>query len=444
MAYVLETRGDLDDAMQLYHQSLESDEALGNVRGTSATLHQMAGVLVMRGELDGALQLYQQSLTIKEALGDVQGKAVTLISLAQLLSDRGEHAVAVQHAQESLRLFEHLGVTREIAQVRAILARLVAASSDAPAAPDPTPSQLAQALVAATTSALRGEIDTAALRAELAGLVVDDALAAYIAALIHSLDRDAAAPPQLLAAAETIMAASSPAERASVLNGVANVADLLGDGETELVARERAIAALREAGDDRDTLVRLSVQLYNLAMQHQQRDDFAAAVPLLEEVVALDERTDHPDLASDRATLEAVRRRAAGAPDPALRDVITAWRDGTRDADGLAVLLNDVCQHVVAVMRGANAAAREALAQDLALLRAARPLAIPGANDFLHLLQLWLRDEPGMAVQRERLRASLPSEVSEALRAMQRDIVGIDADEASADEAKQEERDDGE
>jgi hypothetical protein len=64
MAGVLVTRGDLDGAMRLYEQSLAIEESLGDVRGTSATLHQMAGVLVTRGDLDGAMRLYEQSLAI--------------------------------------------------------------------------------------------------------------------------------------------------------------------------------------------------------------------------------------------------------------------------------------------------------------------------------------------------------------------------------------------
>jgi hypothetical protein len=52
MAYVLVTRGELDGAMGLYQQSLATHEALGDVQGKGATLHQMAGVLVT-GDLDG-------------------------------------------------------------------------------------------------------------------------------------------------------------------------------------------------------------------------------------------------------------------------------------------------------------------------------------------------------------------------------------------------------
>jgi hypothetical protein len=125
MAGVLVTRGDLDGAMRLYEQSLAIKESLGDVRGKSATLHQMAGVLVTRGDLDGAMRhhqgtpgrcarherhappiwhgvlvtrgdldgamrLYEQSLSIKESLGDVRGKSATLHQMAGVLVTRGD------------------------------------------------------------------------------------------------------------------------------------------------------------------------------------------------------------------------------------------------------------------------------------------------------------------------------------------------------------------
>jgi tetratricopeptide (TPR) repeat protein len=89
MAGVLVTRGRLDDAMALYEQSLALDEQLGDLRGKSATLHQMANVLDTRGRLDEATALYERSLEIEEQLGDLGGKSATLAMLGQLLVTRG-------------------------------------------------------------------------------------------------------------------------------------------------------------------------------------------------------------------------------------------------------------------------------------------------------------------------------------------------------------------
>jgi tetratricopeptide (TPR) repeat protein len=131
----------------------------------------------------------------------------------------------------------------------------------------------------------------------------------WLAALHAALDGTAEAAARLLAAAAPLLAQGSPAERASMLSGVARIADALNDPTTELEALRRAVAAQREVGDDREKLVQLSVMLYNLAQCHIRQNDYAAAEPLLAEVVALDEQTGHPDLESDREALAMVRRR---------------------------------------------------------------------------------------------------------------------------------------
>ncbi len=185
--------------------------------------------------------------------------------------------------------------------------------------------------------------------------------------------------------------------------------------------------------------MQLSVALYNLAMQLSKADDHAAAVPLLEQVVALDERTGHPDLESDRAALEAMRRRAAGQSEPGLRDRSATGATASATENQFAALLNAICAMFIDVMRDGSAEQRNELAEDLAQLRAARPLPIAGANDFLHLLQLRLRDQPGMQERAEQIAAALPAPLREALDTMERMIRGeteeADEERATADDA---------
>jgi hypothetical protein len=254
-------------------------------------------------------------------------------------------------------------------------------------------------------------------------------LHAYIAALVAALDGAPGAAVALLAAAGPLLTDGTAAEQADAMAGIANVAKQLDDPATELVARRQAISAQRAAGEERESLVSLSVMLYNLAMLHIRQDNHAAAVPLLEEVVALDQRTGHPDLESDRAALEQARR-AAGLANVTLRDAIVAWRDGGRAEDSFATLLNDICNYVVAALREGTAHDRGELAQDLAQVRAVRPLPIAGASDFLHVLQLWLRGEPEMIERAERIRAALPAALAQALSAIERMIVGEDQQDA--------------
>jgi tetratricopeptide (TPR) repeat protein len=440
MAGVLVTRGDLDGAMRLYEQSLAIQERLGDVRGTSATLHAMAGVLETRGDLDGAMRLYEQSLAIKESLGDVRGKSATLVMMAQIQFARGDHETALRNARESLRLLQAMGAAPDAAKAAEIVQQMEAALAGG-ASPQPaafTPARLVGALIGAVVRVQRGQMPAADLRADLERLSAEATLTPITTALLAALDGAADAAATLLVAAEPLLAQGAAAERADALAGIGNLAALLDDHATELRAREAAVAAFRAAGDDRQSLVNLSIALYNLAMLYARQGNHVAAVPLLEEVVALDERTGHPDLASDRAKLEEMRRHAAGLPEVSLVDVIAEWRDGDRDHEQFVNLLNLVCNLYVQTMSDGSSDQRERLAEDLAHLRAIRPLPVAGANDFLAVLQLRLRDEPGMTERAARIAATLPAQLAQALAMMDQAISGepvappADSDEQEA------------
>jgi tetratricopeptide (TPR) repeat protein len=258
------------------------------------------------------------------------------------------------------------------------------------------------------------------------------------AALLAALDSSPTAAAELYTAAAPLLTQGTPAERADALAGIGNLADRLGDAATELRARKEAVAAWRQAGDDRDILVSLSFALYNLAMAYSNQGNPAAAVPLLEEVVALDERTGHDDLESDRAALEQMRRRAAGEPEPGLREAVDAWVQGGRDEQQFASLVNAICNMYVQVMQTDSQEQRAALADDLAHVRAARPLPIAGANDFLSILQRLLRGEPELVAQALQQRAALPAALAQALDTMERMISG-EADAAPAAPAEPQE-----
>jgi tetratricopeptide (TPR) repeat protein len=440
MAGVLVTRGDLDGAMRLYEQSLAIQERLGDVRGKSATLHQMAGVLETRGDLDGAMRRYEQSLALWESLGDVRGKSATLVMMAQIQFARGDHETALRNARESLRLLQAMGAAPDAAKVAEIVQQMEAALAGG-ASPQPaafTPARLVGALIGAVVRVQRGQMPAADLRADLERLSAEATLTPITTALLAALDGAADAAATLLVAAEPLLAQGAAAERADALAGIGNLAALLDDHATELRAREAAVAAFRAAGDDRQSLVNLSIALYNLAMLYARQGNHAAAVPLLEEVVALDERTGHPDLASDRAKLEEMRRHAAGLPEVSLVDVIAEWRDGDRDHEQFVNLLNLVCNLYVQTMSDGSSDQRERLAEDLAHLRAIRPLPVAGANDFLAVLQLRLRDEPGMTERAARIAATLPAQLAQALAMMDQAISGepvappADSDEQEA------------
>ncbi|GIV93361.1 MAG: hypothetical protein KatS3mg056_2070 [Chloroflexus sp.] len=435
MANVFVTRGDLDQALELYQQSLDLTDRLGDVQGKAATLHQMANVFVTRGDLDQALELYQQSLDLKDRLGDVQGKAATLLMMAQIMFMRGDQQQALQQAYAALQTLERIGAAPDAAKAREIIAQMEAAraqASGSAAAVNVTPARLLGMLIAMVVQARGKQIHPDQVRAALTQLPPAAPWPAVRDVLLAALDGTADAASHLLAAAPPLLAQGTAAERADALAGIGNLARLLSDRATERQAREAAVAAFRTAGDDRQSLISLSIALYNLAMCYVNQGEVAAAIPLLEEVVALDERTGHPDLAQDRATLEALRRHLAGLPEPTLVEAIMAWRNGNGDEAQFVALINRICNLYVRTMREGSPAQREELANDLAELRAAPALPIPGARDFLGVLQLRLRDEPGMAERAAQIRATLPAQWVDVLERMERDVAGEPVDTSAS------------
>jgi len=439
-ASVFERLGQPEQAYQSITLAEATARETENQELLSRVYHQRATLLVTRGDLDGAMRLYEQSLAIQESLGDVRGKSATLVMMAQIQFARGDHETALRNARESLRLLQAMGAAPDAAKVAEIVQQMEAALAGG-ASPQPaafTPARLVGALIGAVVRVQRGQMPAADLRADLERLSAEATLTPITTALLAALDGAADAAATLLVAAEPLLAQGAAAERADALAGIGNLAALLDDHATELRAREAAVAAFRAAGDDRQSLVNLSIALYNLAMLYARQGNHAAAVPLLEEVVALDERTGHPDLASDRAKLEEMRRRAAGLPEVSLVDVIAEWRDGDRDHEQFVNLLNLVCNLYVQTMSDGSSDQRERLAEDLAHLRAIRPLPVAGANDFLAVLQLRLRDEPGMTERAARIAATLPAQLAQALAMMDQAISGepvalpADSDEQEA------------
>ncbi|MEH2347938.1 MAG: tetratricopeptide repeat protein [Nostoc sp.] len=109
LGYLKANRGEIEEAIALYQQSLAIKEQIGDVQGKAATLHQLGILKANRGEIEEAIALYQQSLAIFEQIGDVQGKATTLHQLGILKANRGEIEEAIALYQQSLAIFEQIG-----------------------------------------------------------------------------------------------------------------------------------------------------------------------------------------------------------------------------------------------------------------------------------------------------------------------------------------------
>jgi tetratricopeptide (TPR) repeat protein len=130
MGRVIAQQGDIERALQLWQQSLEIEERIGDVKGKAATLHQMAGVIAQQGDIERALQLWQQSVDIEERIGDVKGKAATLHQMAWVIAQQGDIERALQLWQQSVDIEERIGNVQGKAATLAQMAWAAGQSGD--------------------------------------------------------------------------------------------------------------------------------------------------------------------------------------------------------------------------------------------------------------------------------------------------------------------------
>ena len=130
MAGVIAQQGDVVRALQLWNQSLELKEQIGDVKGKAATLSNMAGVIAQQGDVVRALQLWNQSLELKEQIGDVKGKAATLHNMAGVIAQQGDVVRALQLWNQSLELKEQIGDVKGKAATLANMAHIAGKAGD--------------------------------------------------------------------------------------------------------------------------------------------------------------------------------------------------------------------------------------------------------------------------------------------------------------------------
>jgi tetratricopeptide (TPR) repeat protein len=102
LGLIAELRGDYDQALDRYRQSLTINEELGNRAGTASSYHQLGKIAQLRGDYDQALDRYRQSLTINEELGNRADMATRISQLGILSTETGAPAEAVQWNLRSL------------------------------------------------------------------------------------------------------------------------------------------------------------------------------------------------------------------------------------------------------------------------------------------------------------------------------------------------------
>ncbi len=100
--------GQVSEALSHYQQALD-DCPEDDLESKATMLNNTAGVIAAQGDIEPAMQLWNQSLELFERIGNVQGKAVTLGNMANIAHQQGETERAIELLEQCVQA---LGQTR--------------------------------------------------------------------------------------------------------------------------------------------------------------------------------------------------------------------------------------------------------------------------------------------------------------------------------------------
>ncbi|HLP91259.1 MAG TPA: tetratricopeptide repeat protein [Nostocaceae cyanobacterium] len=115
LGIIFAIRGEFEEAIKLYQQSLEIEENIGNWKGKASTLQNLAEIYAKREEFEEALALFYQSLEIAEHIRDVEGQAANFHGLGRIYLIQGKIEEAINFYRKSLNINEQVGNLQGIA-----------------------------------------------------------------------------------------------------------------------------------------------------------------------------------------------------------------------------------------------------------------------------------------------------------------------------------------
>jgi len=246
--------GKIDDALAYFLQVLPLRRDMYDHDGEAATLHQIGSLYLSMGKMDEALTHFQQSLTIKRTLGPRAGEAMTLHSIGTLHLRTGKLDEALTHFQQALTIKRALG---DCAGEAATLHQI------------------------GSLHMSMGKMDEALMHFQQALTIIR-----------HVHNR---------------------AEEATTLHQIGSLALSMGKMDEALAHFQQALPITHEVGDRLGE----AVTYFNMGMTYEKLGDLDRAIEYVERCVAIDQEINHPDLASDRQTLERLKaKRAGNAPTP--------------------------------------------------------------------------------------------------------------------------------
>ncbi|MHA1930174.1 MAG: tetratricopeptide repeat protein [Candidatus Thorarchaeota archaeon] len=102
-------KGNFEDALHCYEQSLSIFEEIGGKQGEGESLYSIGTIQWRNGDLDLALWYFKKSLAVREEIGDKYGVASSLNAVGIIYRRKGDLNVALEYYKQSLALNEEMG-----------------------------------------------------------------------------------------------------------------------------------------------------------------------------------------------------------------------------------------------------------------------------------------------------------------------------------------------
>jgi tetratricopeptide (TPR) repeat protein len=287
LAALLHEMGDFQTARRLYTTSLNSKQRTGDKKGRADSYHQLGLLAQQGGQYDEAERLYRQSLALHEQLRDELGKASNLHQLGNLAYLRGDLAEATRLYEICLIIHEQWGNKLGVATAVHQLATMAYLNHEFDRA-----WQLYEKSLQLKSSL--GDQAGVASTLHQMGVLLQEGANGY------AMARDFY--QQCLTLAKTI---GDTRQQASTLGQLGNLARDEGD----LLEAEQYYQAALQLTDAQTEPALASLRLFNLARLYEEQGQLDNAVALLEQVVALDEQYNLPDLMADRQALSRLYER---------------------------------------------------------------------------------------------------------------------------------------
>lgn len=109
------SRGDLDNSLEIYEQSIEAYQIGGNQLGLSSVFNNLANALSDQGNLSAALDYYNRALAIKEEIGDKEGVGNIIGNIGIVYAQIGEIEKSFTFFRKGLKIKQELNNVSAVA-----------------------------------------------------------------------------------------------------------------------------------------------------------------------------------------------------------------------------------------------------------------------------------------------------------------------------------------